>query len=92
MYQCQAGIIDLKTRKSVKKPTEFMASDEKFVAYLRPRRCEGRRLCTEHTQIADDNSAMMQIRPWKLVKFIANGIADMLRDHWSPSAENALAA
>jgi hypothetical protein len=41
MYQCQAGIIDLKTRKSVKKPTEFMASDEKFVAYLRPRRCEG---------------------------------------------------
>eukprot|EP00972_Heterocapsa_arctica_P090508 13354356-Heterocapsa_arctica.AAC.1 len=91
MCQVRAGLTDPKTRKLIKKPTKFLDSDEKLVAYLRPRLREGRRQCAEHTQIAGDNSAMMQIRPWKLAKFIANGVADLLRDHWSPSAENASA-
>eukprot|EP00972_Heterocapsa_arctica_P113546 16437662-Heterocapsa_arctica.AAC.1 len=37
---------------------------------------------------------MMQTWPWKLAEFIANGVANMIRDHWSkhPRREPQLSA
>eukprot|EP00971_Amphidinium_carterae_P009267 182995-Amphidinium_carterae.1 len=82
IHQCQAGLVSPRDGLPVRKASKFVASDERLLKHLRPLVCVGARKCQEHARIEGGISMSMQVWPWKLASRIADGIAEIMREHW----------
>ena len=89
--QCSAGLVDQKTQRPIKKPTEFWASDEVLLHHLKSMKC---RCTTAHSVLEGTEGGIprthqARVWPWALASGIAAGVSALIRRQYSKPQDRA---
>ena len=73
---------DPETKLRIKKPTDFVASDEILLKNLRPLWCDGKKhahACLEGTHKGQNKTHLARTWSWELASIIAAGVSEVVK-------------
>ena len=82
MHQCMTNLRDPETKLRIKKPTDFVASDEILIKNLRPLWCDGKKHAhsrLEGTYKGQNKTHLARTWSWELASIIAAGVSEVVK-------------